>query len=404
MSGPKGMNIRPTAAELARREAQRRTAAAESAYSRLLGTAGELTRSIEQAGGAPSTRLPAQLSDLANWTGNDPVERANAWEAALEEARLRVDALRVEVGRAASRAEAKESEVASLLAKLVDDGLTEATAGKLGPDRDHEIQRTLDTLLERTGSVFQGDEAWPELRERAKRIGEIEDPARQRNELAALKVVIGERVAKLNRRRHWTESVEALLDSAAHVSGERVKAVLVDLRALRETGEPVELAPYAERLAEAVAVEEAEADRDRATEVVLRTLEELGYEVSPKAMGTALVKDGRLVIQRHPGDEHGVEVRTAEASGGTHLRTEVVRLRPAEGEQARRRDYEREEAWCREYDVIRAHLAEEGYRTDMMMRRQPGETPMRTIVRENARRRNGGGAGAGRELRREESE
>ncbi len=102
---------------------------------------------------------------------------------------------------------------------------------------------------------------------------------------------------------------------------------------------------------------------------IINGLNSLGYTVNQE-MQTALVKNGRLVVQSHSQPEYGVEVR-----GIPHNNKVQVRLVSHLSESERRAsdDKDAEEKWCHDFSKLRAQLAEQEIELDYEMALKPGE-------------------------------
>jgi hypothetical protein len=108
-------------------------------------------------------------------------------------------------------------------------------------------------------------------------------------------------------------------------------------------------------------------------EYVKRTLreafEELGYELG-EGFETLTAQEGEAVLTRGDWAQHAVKVRVDDAR---QVRMALLRTEPAESDDQRRLDVEREEQWCASFEAARERLAEAGIHADVRWRVEPGE-------------------------------
>jgi hypothetical protein len=109
--------------------------------------------------------------------------------------------------------------------------------------------------------------------------------------------------------------------------------------------------------------------------------EELGYEVG-EGFETLTARDGEAVLTRGDWAQHAVKVRVDDAR---QVRMALLRTEPAEGDDQRRLDVEREEQWCASFDAARERLAEAGIRADVRWRIEPGEQRLPVVQRQRPR-------------------
>jgi 8-oxo-dGTP pyrophosphatase MutT (NUDIX family) len=105
------------------------------------------------------------------------------------------------------------------------------------------------------------------------------------------------------------------------------------------------------------------------TAALREAFEELGYEVG-EGFETLTVGDGEAVLTRGDWAQHAVKVRVEDAR---QVRMALLRTEPAEGDDQRRLDLEREEQWCASFEAARGRLAEAGIHADVRWRIEPGE-------------------------------
>ena len=141
------------------------------------------------------------------------------------------------------------------------------------------------------------------------------------------------------------------------------------------------------------AAEQAEAERQYVLGSITAAFEDMGYEVHA-GFETLTAEDGTVTLTKGAWPDHSVRMRVEDAA---HVRASMVRERPAESEDDRRVDVEREQEWCAAFEAARGRLADAGIRTDVAWRLEPGvrELPV------SARSRQTGGRAGQRERRRE---
>jgi hypothetical protein len=122
------------------------------------------------------------------------------------------------------------------------------------------------------------------------------------------------------------------------------------------------------RAAERDAAEQAEAERRYVLGSITAAFEDLGYEVQA-GFETLTAEDGTVTLTKGAWPDHSVRMRVDDAA---HVRASMVRERPAESEDDRRLDVEREREWCEAFEAARARLADAGIRSDVAWRLDPG--------------------------------
>ncbi|RSN64114.1 MULTISPECIES: hypothetical protein [Actinomadura] len=163
------------------------------------------------------------------------------------------------------------------------------------------------------------------------------------------------------------DAARLLADTATAAEAE---AVLQEVRlriqdANRRTRELREAARR--RAAEADAAAQAEAERRYVLDSITAAFEDLGYEVEG-GFETLTASDGTMVLTKGAWPDHSVRMRVDDAQ----VRASMMRERPAESEDDRRVDAEREAEWCAAFEAARARLAEAGIRSDVGWRLDPG--------------------------------
>ncbi|MEU8122777.1 response regulator receiver protein [Spirillospora sp. NPDC049024] len=122
------------------------------------------------------------------------------------------------------------------------------------------------------------------------------------------------------------------------------------------------------RAAEREAAEQAEAERRYVLDSITAAFEDMGYEVQA-GFETLTAEDGTLTLTKGAWPDHSVRMRVEDAA---HVRASMVRERPAESEDDRRLDVEREREWCDAFEAARERLADAGIRSDVGWRLDPG--------------------------------
>ncbi|MBE1534174.1 response regulator receiver protein [Actinomadura algeriensis] len=121
------------------------------------------------------------------------------------------------------------------------------------------------------------------------------------------------------------------------------------------------------RAAEADAAAQAEAERRYVLDSITAAFEDLGYEVAG-GFETLTASDGTMVLTKGAWPDHSVRMRVDDAQ----VRASMTRERPAESEDDRRVDAEREAEWCAAFEAARTRLADAGIRSEVGWRLDPG--------------------------------
>ncbi|GAA4224617.1 hypothetical protein GCM10022254_04490 [Actinomadura meridiana] len=141
-----------------------------------------------------------------------------------------------------------------------------------------------------------------------------------------------------------------------------------------------------QRLADELdAAEQAEAERRYVLDSITAAFEDLGYEVQPGFETLTADGDGGMTLTKGAWPDHSVRMRVDDAA---HVRASMVRTRPAESEDDRRVDVEREREWCEAFEAARARLQDAGVRSDVAWRLDPGvrELPVSATSRQTGSR------------------
>ncbi|TDD68049.1 response regulator receiver protein [Actinomadura rubrisoli] len=186
-------------------------------------------------------------------------------------------------------------------------------------------------------------------------------------------------------QRHAVVDAARLLAAAG--TAEEAEGVLQEVRLrIQDANRRTEERRERERrlAAERDAAEQAEAERRYVLDSITAAFEDLGYEVRP-GFETLTAADGALVLTKGGWPDHSVKMRVDEAA---HVRASMVRERPAESEDDRRLDVEREREWCAEFEAARDRLEAAGIRSDVAWRLEPGvhELPVSAEARQTRAR------------------
>ncbi|MFI0451038.1 response regulator receiver protein [Actinomadura sp. 6N118] len=227
-------------------------------------------------------------------------------------------------------------------------------------------------------------------------------------------------------RRTVAEAAQLIAEAPSEAEAE---GILTEVRLrIQDANRRTEEHRAAERrhAAEREAAEQAEAERRYVLDSVTSAFEEMGYEVQT-GFETLTAKDGTVVLTKGTWPDHSVKMRideTGEAgavagggaslgggvpgsggvpggggeagggdpgSGGSRqrlIRAAMRRERPAESEDDRRLDAEREREWCEAFEAARDKLAEAGIRSNVTWRIDPGvqELPVSAGARQTRTR------------------
>lgn len=358
------------AGERARRieEAQRLDAAVGDVLdrnARIAALAGSARRNdVTLALPAPLEPSGRSAGDIAAWVARVDTELAAA-ETSLAEAIATAAAGRVFAAVPESlRAEAP-------LPAPDDDRAAGAPHGVLADDLTRVLTRLLpDTADEDLRSVTEAAEqvvAAPTLSEAEGRLTEVRIRVQEANERTRA------------RRADRTAAARFLRELAGHPPAEPLRAAL---REVAEADRPFdeELRAEAVRLAEEV---RRQSEHGYVLDALRTAFGELGYEVG-EGFETLTAHDGEAVLTRGDWPQHAVKVRVDDAR---QVRMALLRTEPADDDEQRRLDVEREEQWCASFEEARERLAEAGVRADVRWRIEPGEQRLPVVSRDAARRR-----------------
>ncbi|GLY84785.1 response regulator receiver protein [Actinoallomurus iriomotensis] len=125
-----------------------------------------------------------------------------------------------------------------------------------------------------------------------------------------------------------------------------------------------------------------QAERRYVTTALQEAFAGLGYEVD-EGFETLTADSGEAVLTRGDWSQHAVKVRVDDAR---QIRMALLRTEPAESDDQRRLDVEREEQWCASFEAARERLEEAGIHADVRWRIEPGEQRLPVARRRRDRR------------------
>ncbi|MGI5459535.1 hypothetical protein ACQEWB_41440 [Streptomyces sp. CA-249302] len=205
----------------------------------------------------------------------------------------------------------------------------------------------------------------------AARVGAAGSVTEARNRVDDLRSRVDGARTAADHRMADARTAATFLQVLGHVEDETAAPLRETLQAVVRAQRPLEPAVRAEALRWAEAVRDA-AERHHVREVLLKSLEEMGYELSGD-FSTATVDQGAFSVAHGSWREH--EVRMVYDEAERELRAVVVRTAGAQGMEGRRADTEREEQWCGTLDELRAQLTAQGVEVDVHSLTQPGARP-----------------------------
>ena len=217
---------------------------------------------------------------------------------------------------------------------------------RLLPDTTEEDRRRVTEAAEQAAAATTQDEAESRLTEVRIRIQEANEHARRRRD---------DRAAAARFAR----------ELASHPAAGAVRARLADIA----DGTAVfdeDLRAEAVRL---VGDLQREAEHRYVTDALREAFEGLGYEVD-EGFETLTADSGEAVLTRGDWSQHAIKVRVDDAR---QIRMALLRTEPAESDDQRRLDVEREEQWCASFEAAREHLERAGIHADVRWRVEPGE-------------------------------
>jgi hypothetical protein len=229
---------------------------------------------------------------------------------------------------------------------------------RLLPDTTDEDRRAVTEAAEQAATASTQGEAESRLTEVRLRIQHANEHARER-------------------RDGRSAAARFLRELQAHPSAAGVRVRLAEVTA--------DTRPFDEDLrAEAVRLVEdlqRRAEHEYVTATLRTAFEDLGYEVDD-GFETLTADEGEVVLTRGDWTQHAVKFRVDDAR---QVRMALLRTEPAESDDQRRLDVEREEQWCASFDAARERLAEAGIHADVRWRVEPGEQRLPVMGRRRSR-------------------
>jgi hypothetical protein len=136
--------------------------------------------------------------------------------------------------------------------------------------------------------------------------------------------------------------------------------------------------------AESWCAEEAKREDARLfREAMLKALGELGYEVR-EGMAAAWAHAGRIVVSRPDATNYGVELMSPGAAAA--IQTRVVAFEhTSRGSGGSHRDKEVEEAWCSDFERVRASMSGAGFVTVLRQATPAGAVKLKEVPAERTR-------------------
>lgn len=388
MSGPKtasyslAESLRRRMEEEARRRAEQRRQELEAQRRRAVQTAiadnlARLDRVAEAIRDA-TTRFPNEILNLSQRRLPHPtttdIHQLEVYRNALsamadEQERI----LAQELGRVTANAALRES-LGGLL-KETQTGSPRSAAKVLAesPPPHPRADRSA-RLLERL-DLDPGEQASAELRELAEQLDTAVPP-----QVPALETELRYRIQRHNQgkvaaRQARAEAAELFAVLPEPITDE--ESALVDRLRRAALGE----VPFETDLRVAVTAWKgratAQAERNKAAEVLRESLEDLGYEVE-EGFATLFVDRGMVHFTRP--DWAGYYVRVRANPTERYLNFNLVRAAAPPTLEQERRDREAEETWCRHYRPLLQRLAAEGLDTQPLRELPAGTLGLQTLA------------------------
>lgn len=248
---------------------------------------------------------------------------------------------------------------------------TGAPAGLGAPDKQAPDERAvLTATLTRVLSRLVPDAAQADVldvRAAAARVTEAATAASAQSRLTDVRI----RVQRANTRARTAreDAVRAarclrLLTGYQAPGADAVRAGLTDVVAGRRRLDE-SLEAEATRL---TAAAQTERERRYLGAALSSALSGLGYQIG-EGFETLTARDGEVFMTRGDWPAHAVKLKLGDDQ---QLRFAMVRTKPPASRQDRQLDAEREQAWCRSFEQVRAAIARCGVRTRMQWRLEPG--------------------------------
>ncbi len=253
-----------------------------------------------------------------------------------------------------------------------------------GKDED-KTEEKLDALFARI-MALKGTGGWTALVEKAAVIRAETSIKRRQMLYRGLVIDCSNRLHALEKTEQWQGEIDRLLDGVAHLTGaQEIEPLVKELLDLKRSGQVGPLDGQRKRVEDGVKKAEQRLAREKRRAAVLQSLHDLGYETS-EGMETALVRAGKLVVQKPGDDEYAIEIIANEDL--SLLQTSMIRYADTQesSEQQRLRDVAKEESWCGEHSQLIEGMAKRGYDAEFKLKKKPGELPVQVIIDETKRR------------------
>jgi len=247
---------------------------------------------------------------------------------------------------------------------------------------DHDSGERLDGMLSDMSLRF-GREAVRPFQDRADELATEGDPHHRKLLIDSLTIEMARFARTTAARERLIEAGESVLAGLRSQSGpcsaaiEKLQAALKD-----ETGQALE-----------DAIEQARQDQEQhiaaqglkhRRKALLEALDSLGYEVQ-EGMETALVQEGRVVIEHTARQGYGVELAGLVANDRFQVR--AMRFDDTAGGQADELAHEVE--WCSTFSDLRTILGKAGDKVVIEQAIGVGQRPLKVVPRRDSRRRGG---------------
>lgn len=288
---------------------------------------------------APLEPADRTADELVAWCGETDTALAQA-EEALATAVASAATGRIFATGETAKAAAPESAPPALAATM------SRVLARLLPDTTDDDRRHVTEAAELAAAAATQGEAESRLTEVRVRIQQANENAR-------------------GRRDDRAAAARFLLELKGHPGADDVRARLGEVadgaRAFDDA-----LRADAVRL---VADLQHQAEHEYVKRKLREAFEDLGYEIG-EGFETLTAQEGEAVLTRGDWAQHAVKVRVDDARS---VRMALLRTEPAESDDQRRLDVEREEQWCASFEAARERLAAAGIHADVRWRVEPGE-------------------------------
>lgn len=244
---------------------------------------------------------------------------------------------------------------------------------------EHNTFERLDRLFGKI-SVLEGTFQWGEIEAKAAAIRLEKDEHRQRGLYESLVIECSQILNKMKETRRFREVIDEMTDRLALFQESlEVREFILELDSLKRVGQVRDLDSYQTKLESLLQSQRERVEREEKRKAILTALNDLGYEAG-EDMQTAMVEGGRLVFHKGGNDEYGIEI--VATKDFSTIQTEMIRYAATSEitEMQRIRDKEHEESWCSEHASIRKSLEQKGFKSEFILKLEPGEHPVRVEI------------------------